>query len=126
MDGVSNAELKHEMSQSGAGFWMNLRYGKAYLVHKTLSVLIGLGFAGSTIFLKAQCLDFLKSHEDEYAGYHLQNILWLSFIYYTMHATDQMVEMFSTAFKLEKGALGLFFEMNVLTGIGLFVYIFFL
>ena len=43
-----------------------------------------------------------------------------------MHATDQMVEMFSTAFKLEKGALGLFFEMNVLTGIGLFVYIFFL
>ena len=41
-----------------------------------------------------------------------------------MHATDQMVEMFSTRFNLEKGALGLFFEMNVLTGIGLFTYIF--
>ena len=34
-----------------------------------------------------------------------------------MHATDSMVEMFSTAFNMEKGALGLFFEMNLITGI---------
>ena len=46
----------------------------------------------------------------------------MSFIYYTMHATDTMVEMFSTAFNMEKGALGLFFEMNILTGVGVTFY----
>ena len=39
-----------------------------------------------------------------------------------MHATDTMVEMFSTAFNMEKGALGLFFEMNILTGVGVTFY----
>ena len=33
-----------------------------------------------------------------------------------------IVEIFSSHYKLEKGALGLFFEMNVLTGIGLVCY----
>ena len=37
-----------------------------------------------------------------------------------------MVETFSSSYKLEKGALGLFFEMNVATGIFLFGYTFLL
>ena len=53
LEEVSNAQLKHQMGESGAGFWMDLRYGTCYIVHKTLSVLVGLSLAGCTIFLKA-------------------------------------------------------------------------
>ena len=36
---------------------------------------------------------------------------------------DEMIELFSVMNQLEKGALGLFFEMNYLVGVILSVYI---
>jgi len=36
---------------------------------------------------------------------------------------DEMIELFSVLNQLEKGALGLFFEMNYLVGVILSVYI---
>jgi hypothetical protein len=39
------------------------------------------------------------------------------FIYYSLHAMDEMIELFSVVMQLEKGALGLFFELNYLIGL---------
>ena len=49
-------------------------------------------------------------------------MFWLMFIYQIMQAMDEMSEFFSQAFELEKGALGLFFEVNKFVGIGLTFY----
>jgi len=49
-------------------------------------------------------------------------MFWLMFIYQMIQAMDEMSEFFSSAFELEKGALGLFFEVNKFVGIGLTFY----
>jgi len=36
---------------------------------------------------------------------------------------DEIIELFSQIMQMEKGALGLFFEMNHIVGIGLSIYI---
>ena len=40
-----------------------------------------------------------------------------------MHVMDEMIELFSTINQMEKGALGLFFEMNHIIGLSLTIYI---
>ena len=57
------------------------------------------------------------------AGYHLQNLYWLIFIYLCMQGMDELIELFSQLNQLEKGALGLFFEMNHFVGISLIGYV---
>lgn len=49
-------------------------------------------------------------------------IFWLMFIYFMMQGMDELGEFSSQAFELEKGALGLFFEMNHFIGLGLTGY----
>ena len=53
----------------------------------------------------------------------MQNIYWLMFIYLCMQSMDELIELFSQINQMEKGALGLFFEMNHFVGIGLSIYI---
>jgi len=53
----------------------------------------------------------------------MQNIYWLMFIYLSMQSMDELIELMSQAAQMEKGALGLFFEMNHFVGIGLSIYI---
>jgi cytosine/uracil/thiamine/allantoin permease len=55
---------------------------------------------------------------------HFMLIFWLLFIYLSLSAMDEMIELFSVINQLEKGALGLFFEMNYFVGIVLSGYIF--
>ena len=45
------------------------------------------------------------------------------FIYFSLAAMDEMIELFSVINQLEKGALGLFFEMNYFIGVYLAFYI---
>jgi len=40
-----------------------------------------------------------------------------------MQSMDELIELMSQAAQMEKGALGLFFEMNHFVGIGLSIYI---
>jgi hypothetical protein len=53
----------------------------------------------------------------------MQNIYWLMFIFLCMQGMDEIIELFSQIMQMEKGALGLFFEMNHIVGIGLSIYI---
>ena len=57
------------------------------------------------------------------AAYHVMLIYWLLFIYLSLSAMDEMIELFSVINQLEKGALGLFFEMNYFVGVALAGYI---
>ena len=50
-------------------------------------------------------------------------IYWLLFIYFSLQMMDEMIELFSVINQLEKGALGLFFEMNYFVGVVLACYI---
>ena len=88
---------------------------------------IGILFALVTLFLKLQSKSFIKFGKDndelKAIVYHMQNIYWLMFIYFCMHVMDEMIELFSTINQMEKGALGLFFEMNHIIGLSLTIYI---
>merc|ERR1711924_513810 len=44
-------------------------------------------------------------------------------IYFSLAAMDELIEAFSVINQMEKGALGLFFELNYLIGLFLTVYI---
>jgi hypothetical protein len=52
----------------------------------------------------------------ESESFNLRLIYWFMFIYYSLQAMDEMIELFSVTMQLEKGALGLFFELNYLVG----------
>ena len=54
---------------------------------------------------------------------HYLLIYWLLLIYLCLQMLDEMIELFSVMNQLEKGALGLFFEMNYLVGVILSIYI---
>ena len=45
------------------------------------------------------------------------------FIYLSLSGMDELIEMFSVMNQLEKGALGLFFELNYFIGVVLSIYI---
>ena len=49
-------------------------------------------------------------------AFHILTIYWFLFIYYSLAAMDEMIELFSVINQLQKGALGLFFELNYLVG----------
>ena len=49
-------------------------------------------------------------------AFHIRTIYWFLFIYYSLAGMDELIELFSTINELEKGALGLFFELNYLIG----------
>lgn len=86
------------------------------------------GFAVITLYLKLMAMKFIKSADMEaegnkaFAAAHMQNIMWIMFIYFCMHAMDELIEMFGQINEMEKGALGLFYEVNHFVGIGLSIY----
>lgn len=50
-------------------------------------------------------------------------IYWMLFIFYAFQALDELIELYSSLDKREKGALGLLFEMNYFLGLGLIIWI---
>ena len=59
---------------------------------------------------------------NERVANHYLLIYWLLFIYLSLQSLDEMIELFSVLMQLEKGALGLFFEMNYIVGSILCIY----
>ena len=72
----------------------------------------------------SEITDATQAEKDQFAAAgHYLLIYWLLFIYLSLQAMDEMIELFSVLNELEKGALGLFFEMNYFVGVCLSVYI---
>ena len=46
------------------------------------------------------------------------------FIYLTMQGLGELVEVFSQLIQMEQGALGLFFELNYILGVVLYIFCF--
>ena len=80
-------------------------------------MVLGLFFSGLTLHFKvvATGLDTVNSLEYNF-------LLWLMFIYYSFQTMDEMIEIFSTKVKLQKGALGLLFELNYFMGVAVAIY----
>merc|ERR1719454_629429 len=126
----TSAAAKGKLLRGYEGVWIKLRRNNwIYVLNKLVSMGIALGFAIVTLKLKLMAMNFIKSQDDakatnnKYAAAHMQNIYWLMFIYLCMQSMDELIELFSQINQMEKGALGLFFEMNHFVGIGLSVYI---
>jgi len=129
------------------GFWNKLRRNDSwYISNKIISISIGVAFAVITIMFKRTTqiymLQEIKNNEElkreqiaagatahasnykqSYEAYHILTIYWFLFIYFSLAAMDELIEAFSVINQMEKGALGLFFELNYLIGLFLTGYI---
>jgi hypothetical protein len=127
------------------GVWIKSRRNTCcYLTNKILSITIGVAFAVITICFKKTTQVYMlqeinvnalgkekwiaaghpsKSFVPDSEAYHILTIYWFLFIYFSLAAMDELIEAFSVINQMEKGALGLFFELNYLIGLFLTVYI---
>jgi len=126
----TSAAAKGKLLRGYEGVWIKARRNNwFYVLNKLVSMGVALGFAIITLNLKLMAMNFIKKADEEgagnnkYAAAHMQNIYWLMFIYLCMQSMDELIELFSQINQMEKGALGLFFEMNHFVGIGLSIYI---
>merc|ERR1719453_2265810 len=126
----TSAAAKGKLLRGYEGVWIKLRRNNwFYVLNKLVSMGIALGFAIITLNLKLMAMNFIKTADEngvgnnKYAAAHMQNIYWQMFIYLCMQSMDELIELFSQINQMEKGALGLFFEMNHFVGIGLAIYI---
>ena len=110
------------------GLWVKSRKNNVYFtMNKVVSILIAFAFAAVTLSFKQTTLAFSRQLEtigdDASAAMHIRTIYWFLFIYYSLAGMDEMIQLFSVLMQLEKGALGLFFELNYLIGAFLTGYI---
>ena len=126
----TSAAAKGKLLRGYEGVWIKLRRNNYfYVLNKLISMGIAIGFAVMTLIFKLKAMNFIKAQDDpgatanKYAAAHMQNIYWLMFIYLCMQGMDELIELFSQINQMEKGALGLFFEMNHFVGIGLSIYV---
>ena len=130
---MSAAEKKMNFLNGYQAYWYKARRSNWYYFIKCLSIGVSIAFAAITLSFKRTTQIFmlqeLQSNAEEnatksYAAYHILTIYWFLFIYFSLSGMDEMIEAFSVRLQMEKGALGLFFELNYLIGIFLTGYIF--
>merc|ERR1719454_642895 len=126
----TSAAAKSKLLRGYEGVWIKARRNNyCYVLNKLISMGMAFGFAVMTLIFKLKAMNFIKAQDDpgatanKYAAAHMQNMYWLMFIYLCMQGMDELIELFSQINQMEKGALGLFFEMNHFVGIGLSIYI---
>ena len=128
----TTASLKDQLLKGPVGWWVKARRNNTlYVLNKVTSIaiaatfaLITLSFKGATLSYNAQMEKATPEQQTGYPDYHIRTIYWFLFVYYSLQAFDEMIELFSVIMQLEKGALGLFFELNYLVGAFLTGYIF--
>jgi hypothetical protein len=118
----TSAANKLNLLKGYEGVWIQARRNNYfYLLNKLLSISVALFFAAVTLSVKKTTLIYQKQINEEStnddSAFHIRTIYWFMFIYYSLHAMDEMIELFSVINQLEKGALGLFFELNYLIGL---------
>lgn len=142
--GQSTAANKMNLLKGYEGVWIQARRNNCYYaLNKIISITIAAAFAVLTLsFKKTTQIYFIQEtrHNEEvvkaaeavkggaapvesYEAYHILTIYWFLFIYFSLAAMDEMIELFSVINQMEKGALGLFFELNYLIGMFLTGYI---
>lgn len=119
------------------GAWITARRNNwCYFLNKMISMGTAAGIAVITLYLKLMAMKFIKAHDsdpsddDESQGaynhstcFHMQQIFWMMFIYQCMVCLDEFNEAVSQMMSVDKGALGMFFELNTLVGMFLTGYI---
>lgn len=118
----SSAAKKLNLLKGYEGIWIQARRNNlAYVLNKLMSISIAIFFACVTLSVKRTTLIYneqvTEQDASDISGYHIRTIFWFMFIYYSLYAMDEMIELFSVINQLEKGALGLFFELNYLIGL---------
>jgi hypothetical protein len=121
-----SAANKLNLLKGYEGVWIECRRNNTkYILNKLVSICISLSFAFITLMLKRTTIEYQVQMDatkaagdlDDSSAFHIRLIFWFMFIYYSLHGMDEMIELFSVINQLEKGALGLFFELNYLIGV---------
>ena len=120
----TSAKMKDTLMKGPVGVWISSRRNKCfYMLNKILSISVAVFFALVTLGFKRTSLvyekqsDLIPGNADmEKESFHIRTIYWFMFIYFSLAAMDEMIELFSVIMQLEKGALGLFFELNYMIG----------
>lgn len=133
-DKLANTQAKANALQGIEGVWIKARRDNCfYVLNKIISMVIAISFAIITITFKQTTQAYYaqiqaevmeEGHQNRGDAEHYLLIYWLLFLYLSLQAMDELIELFSVMMQLEKGALGLFFEMNYFVGLGLAIYIF--
>ena len=114
--------------QGAAKVWAILKHdNRVYITIKVLSVILSVVFAAYTLHLSGQVIQLRDEDKGDPAVFKnvpFRAIYWFLFIYYSFHACDELIELFSIFTKRPKGSLGLIFEINHFLGLGLTIYIF--
>ena len=118
----SSAAKKLNLLQGYEGIWIEARRNNFfYIMNKLISIGFACTFATITLFFKKTTIEYQaqmdKNDPNDQSAFHIRLIYWFMFIYYSLQAMDEMIELFSVINQLEKGALGLFFELNYLIGV---------
>ena len=122
----SAAHNKLSLLQGYEGAWIKARRDNChYISNKVISICIAFTFAAITLSFKKITYQYrlYEGDDEDNKAYHFMLIYWLLFIYLSLTGMDEMIELFSVINQLEKGALGLFFEMNYFVGVILAFYI---
>jgi len=124
----SSAFNRANLLKGYEGIWIEARRTNSYyIINKVISICIAFFFAAVTLSVKRTTLIYQQQMNSETTqtgeAFHIRTIYWFLFIYYSLAGMDELIEMFSVINELEKGALGLFFELNYLIGAFLTGYI---
>ena len=94
--------------------WYNFKHEKGLVyANKIFSLVMTFAFAAVTLYVRVQ----VDAKDDICPEHGYYNIFWMLFIYYSFQGLDEMIEIYQEITNTpEKGALGLFFEMNYFFG----------
>lgn len=119
----SAAANKLNLLKGYEGIWITARRNNFfYILNKVLSIVVSMSFACLTLYFKKITMVYKDQRDtqnpdvEDNVVFNLRLIYWFMFIYYSLHGMDEMIELFSVINQLEKGALGLFFELNYFAG----------
>ena len=102
----TSAAKKMQLLQGYEGIWIQSRRNNwAYAFNKLISIAIGITFAVITIQFKKTTQIFmiqetqsnanLAAADQSFTAYHILTIYWFLFIYFSLAAMDEMIELFS-------------------------------
>ena len=104
--------------------WLTSRRNDCvYTLNKLLSFLIATALAVATAAHKPMLQKYMLDLPDMTNVKQYNYLYWLLFIYFSFQALDELVELYAVLAKVQKGSIGLLFELNYFLGVGVLCYI---
>ena len=96
----TSAAKKLNLLKGYEGVWINARRSNAaYILNKLISVGIAVFFAIAALSVKRATITYSNQMAEQdpkdNGAFHIRVIFWFMFIYYSLQAMDELIELFS-------------------------------